>query len=121
VGDIQLRATDPVWIDNVWTYPNLEDEEVRLEGTIRNVTGGSVDGDVEAVVSQIEADDVHVESEGVGGIGEEASFEMTVPLDDVATWDEFNPNLYKAEGRTRTTSRRRLECEISRRTGRSSF
>jgi hypothetical protein len=102
VGDIQLRATDPVWIDNVWTYPDLAEEHVRLEGTIRNVTGSSVDGEIEAVVSQIEADDVQVESQGVGGIGDEASFEITVPLGgDVAIWDEFTPNLYKAEVRLR--------------------
>lgn len=102
VGDIQLRATDPVWIDNVWTYPNLDEGHVRLEGTVRNMTGASVDGEVEVVVAQIRAEDVHVESQDVGGIGEEASFEMTVSLGgDVVTWDEFTPNLYRAEVRLR--------------------
>ena len=39
IGKIELRATDPVWIDDVEVYPNIEKRTVRVKARIGNVGG----------------------------------------------------------------------------------
>jgi beta-galactosidase len=39
IGKIELRATPPVWIENVQIFPNVETKEIRILAQIRNLTG----------------------------------------------------------------------------------
>jgi beta-galactosidase len=39
IGKIELRATPPVWIENVQIFPNVETKEIRTLAHIRNLTG----------------------------------------------------------------------------------
>lgn len=97
-GRIELQATDPVWIDQVRAFPDLDGRRVRLEGTIRNVTGGEVAGELTAVVTPPTGGGARKATQRIGRIGEEGTFSLTVHLgDDVATWDEFSPAVYRAE------------------------
>ena len=41
VGKIELRATNPVWIEGVQVFPNVETKSITVKGKIRNVTGTS--------------------------------------------------------------------------------
>jgi beta-galactosidase/beta-glucuronidase len=52
VGDIELRVSDPVWIDDVQVYPEAGSKQVRVHIAIGNITGRSQRG---ATISQIRA------------------------------------------------------------------
>ena len=43
-GRIELRATDPVWIDDVRLYPNIKDKTVGVKVSIGNLTGQAGSG-----------------------------------------------------------------------------
>jgi len=97
VGRIQLRATDPVWIDNVRLYPNVEDRTVKVQVNLGNVTGKGGNG-----VLQIHATD-YEQNHSIGkllsvpvswkqqGAQTECNFDMG---NDCQLWDEFRPTLY---------------------------
>lgn len=97
VGRIQLRATDPVWIDDVRLYPNVKDRTVKVQVNLGNVTGKGGNG-----VLQIHATD-YEQNHSIGkvlsvpvswkpqGAQAECNFDMG---NDCQLWDEFRPTLY---------------------------
>jgi len=97
VGRIQLRATDPVWIDDVRLYPNVEDRTVKVQVSLGNITGKGGNG-----VLQIHATDDE-QNHSIGkvlsvpvswkppGAQAECTFDMGR---DCQLWDEFRPTLY---------------------------
>jgi hypothetical protein len=101
IGRVELQATDPVWLDDVTVYPQVEDGAVRVEGTVGNITGQSVDSDLDLAVYPAEGDDggapVQQMQTAVSVSGEMQDFEATVPLDDAERWNEVEPALYEVE------------------------
>jgi len=87
VGQIALRATDPVWIDSVAIYPESS-QHARVVCVIRNRTGAPVDGEITARGSS--------ESSLVrfGRAGVETTVELDVSMPDARAWDEYQPSLY---------------------------
>ncbi|MCC5937138.1 MAG: beta-galactosidase [Lunatimonas sp.] len=47
VGRLELQATDPVWIDQVQTYPDVANNRVKVVATIGNITSNPVNGTME--------------------------------------------------------------------------
>ena len=45
VGRMELRATDPVWIEDVQVYPDASNKQARVRVTIGNTTGNPADGE----------------------------------------------------------------------------
>jgi len=94
VGAIELRATSPVWIENVQTFPDVEKHTVTVRGTIGNATRqpgrGSVRLDAESTGgSSPEPTTIPVEWDASGG-----AFELEIRLGPgAALWDEFSPVL----------------------------
>jgi beta-galactosidase len=86
VGRIELRATDPVWIDSVWIEPAIASRSAKVIATLRNTTGSPVRGELEATGAGVK---VPVEISG-----SEQKVELTVAMGEAARlWDEYEPNM----------------------------
>ncbi len=97
VGRMELRATDPVWIDEVQVYPDVSNKTAKVRATIGNITGQPAKGKIT----------INSESYNTGKptkfraqvIDIEAAEKKTIieftysPGPDVPLWDEFNPAL----------------------------
>ncbi|HKP15260.1 MAG TPA: hypothetical protein VJT85_04320 [Gemmatimonadaceae bacterium] len=98
VGRIELRATDPVWVDRVRLFPDASRKVVRAEVTVRNTTSTPLDATLELVVrrSGQRARLARVVLP-LTGTNERHVVELTAELGrSVALWDEFDPQLYEA-------------------------
>ncbi len=106
VGAIELRATSPVWLDDVQAFPNVAKKSVLLKVTLGNATGRAGQGALSVHgrrdhPSREEAT-ANTASRGTDGpastsVAWDASgghAEIEVPLGaDAQTWDEFKPAL----------------------------
>jgi beta-galactosidase/beta-glucuronidase len=84
VGSIELRATPPVWLDDVQVYPNVGKKTALVKICIGNDTGKSGSGNL-----SIGKQNVPVTWGAQGG---DASLNVALG-DDVRLWDEFHPAL----------------------------
>lgn len=86
VGAIELRSTDPVWIDSVALYPDVKAKSIRVRATVRNATGTAIEGRLLVRAGGREA------SARVSGAAAEQAVETTImPGNAVRLWDEFEP------------------------------
>jgi hypothetical protein len=116
VGDISLRATPPVWLDDVQVFPQVATKSVVVRGQIGNATAQSGQGTVwmsvglkstpkarRELIGRSDADQqMPVTWDERGG-----SFEATLPVriaKNPQTWDEFNPELYTFTAELRTNA-----------------
>ena len=106
VGRIELRATDPVWIEDVQVYPDLDKKTALAVVKVGNATGRSLEASIDVQAAPTDA---------VGQAGsatrrkppvppgkvqlkanEPTTLEISLPMgDDVRPWDEFSPRLYE--------------------------
>ena len=109
VGRIELRATDPVWLEDIQVYPNLENKEVRVRAVIGNATGKAFDGEIRVDCRHTGEDNPSAFEEqtiDIRGAAPETPCEFVCPLGDaVPLWSEFNPALL------------RLTCDLKTRAG----
>ncbi len=109
VGKIELRATPPVWIDDLRVHPDVRKKSIKVTGVIRNLTGRAGKDKLRVKVREVPAYSPGPKVNGRTGLAiasseENASweasggtFEVQVSLPDtVASWSEFNPQLYSA-------------------------
>jgi hypothetical protein len=99
VGKIELRATPPVWIDEVRVFPNLQTKSIVVRGHVRNVTGQAVTntltiwfGSIFNVQSRIffPATNLPIVI-APAGTNFESSLSINPPI---STWEEFESVLY---------------------------
>ncbi len=110
VGNIELRADDPVWIEDVQVYPNATKKEAKVRVVIGNSTEQPANGELKLTCR----------SEGVLS-GDPAGFApMTLDLEikerekvveftyqpgaEVPLWDEFQPALLQLDLELSTTA-----------------
>ncbi|CAN5460344.1 beta-glucuronidase [soil metagenome] len=86
VGKIELRATNPVWIDDAQVYPDVETKTATVKVKFGNISGKSGSGDLTAngVKSKVTWTE----------FGGEAEIKVQFPK-TAQTWDEFHPVLQK--------------------------
>jgi hypothetical protein len=87
IGRIELRALDKVHIDDVQVYTNIEKKNAEFRIAIVNDTKAPVQGTVQIA-----------DAAPVNFSGSDSLIHITTtwsPGNDLKTWDEFNPNLYK--------------------------
>lgn len=97
VGRIELKATDPVWIDEVQVVPDIKKNEVKLRAVLRNATGKPVTGTLKvsgqstniANTQSFRRQGMTVE---LGGERSEVNFTYA-PDEKLPLWDEFSPAL----------------------------
>ena len=100
VGGIELRATGPVWIEDVQVYPNVEAKEATVRITVGNATGkaGRATLRLDAVATNVKTPHDPPPHEDAVDFGKErtTTVEQTYPLGtDAQTWDTFHPALYR--------------------------
>ncbi|HEX7630823.1 MAG TPA: hypothetical protein VF388_01715 [Lacunisphaera sp.] len=92
VGTIELRATTPVWIEDVQVFPNVATKSAKVKvtlGAARNHDGRGM-----LVVSSASGSTLGFTEVRWAATGGQA--ELEVPLGpDASTWDEFNPALQR--------------------------
>ena len=99
VGDISLRATSPVWIEDLQVYPQVATRSVTLKGRIGNATGRAGSGRLDFVVTPMGFNlgkEIAGKKLPVTWTADGAVFETEMSLSPEARlWDEFNPALYR--------------------------
>jgi hypothetical protein len=99
IGKIELRATAPVWVEDIQVYPNAKEKKARVRVVVGNITGKVASGQITVGCksynvtkpSTFKGQTVKVKS-----FEEENVVEFTYkPGDGVLLWDEFNPAMLK--------------------------
>ena len=94
IGRIELRASDPVWIEDLQAYPNVDAHVVRVRITVGNLTGNGVSGHVTLAASWPGAP--KGVSVAFSNAGERAIAEAEIPFGpETRLWSEFSPALYQ--------------------------
>lgn len=96
IGRIELSATDPVWIESVQVYPDVQNRSVRVEATLGNHTGKSVAGvlQIHAIASGASKEVTSTDTAVVLS-STETVCHLTLTLGaDPALWSEFEQPLH---------------------------
>ena len=97
VGAISLRATSPVWIEDLQVYPSIATRSVIVKGKIGNGTGlsGQSVMNVHTIMLGSKPNQASIKAQTVAWDEHGGTFEMECPLEsEPRPWDEFNPSLY---------------------------
>jgi len=99
IGRMELRATDPVWLDEVQVYPDVDRKQATIRVVVGNITGQAASGRIEIsgkswnVPSSVA---FPAQSAEVRAPQERNEITFTYKLgQDVPLWDEFNPALVR--------------------------
>ena len=99
VGRIELRATDPVWIDEVQVYPDIKNNRARVKVKIGNITGIRAAGELKAGAASRNTgkpEKFRIQHEKIEGIADGKMVEFIYNFDKTAPlWDEFDPALIR--------------------------
>ena len=100
VGKMELRATSPVWIEELQVYPNPAAKSVTVKGRIGNITGRAGSDILTLAVTPLkfaaEANRMGATNCSVLWATNGGAFETELPLrSDARLWDEFNPTIYR--------------------------
>jgi hypothetical protein len=101
IGRIELAATDPVWLETITTFPDVEKKSIRVRAKIGNLTGFPAEGKLTINALSRNCPRVHRPSPVTvtftkleAGQDVEATLELGA---DALAWDEFSPALYQLE------------------------
>jgi len=105
VGRIELAATDPVWIDDVQVYPDVEKKTAKVLVTVGNAGGQNAEGElaVEVVDLAVGPDVTPAGRLSIPSrktrctIAGDKPTQLAIDLplgEEVKLWDEFSPALY---------------------------
>lgn len=100
VGRIELRASPPVWIDAAQLYPDGKSKALRIEATIRNITGRAWEGEFRATLRGRPSPEGGRMGPPLHVTVPDAERRVTLPLplpQNLRAWDEYEPNLYELE------------------------
>ncbi len=113
VGRIELQVTDPVWIDDIQTFPDVKNNRVRIRVTLGNISNSEANGDLLVSAKSWNTgnpEKFKTRKEKIAGITNERVFDFTYDFDKEAPlWDEFDPALIN------------LSLNLSTRAGAKSF
>ena len=100
VGKMELRATTPVWIDELQIYPRVATKSVTIKGRIGNLTGKAGNDKLGMMITPFRFDakarmmastNFVIAWSTNGG-----TFEVELALRaDAGLWDEFDPTIYR--------------------------
>lgn len=102
VGQIELRVTDLVWIEDVQVYPDLEAEACRVVLTLGNATGKPASGHLSLEATSTNTNQQHAcppVTVLFDLAAEEGVVEAVYPMDGALPWDEFSPAIYSLTAR----------------------
>ncbi|MGD0899075.1 MAG: sugar-binding domain-containing protein [Thermoguttaceae bacterium] len=86
VGRLELRATDPIWIDDVQLFPDIAGKKAKVCVTIGNATGQPAE-----LLLDTSDDRKGISNHYMLDAGPRSTFTPSHPLEDSPLWDEFSP------------------------------
>ncbi len=108
VGRMELRATDPVWIENVQVYPDVAKTQAVVRVAIGNVTGTPAEGQISVGCESYNVEEpaaFKTQSVEVKAAESETVVEFAYePGENVPLWDEFQPALLRLELKLEATA-----------------
>jgi len=108
VGEIELRATAPVWLDDIQVYPNAKEKKARVRAVIGNITGKAASGEITVGCESYnlaKPSTFKTQSVKVKAPVQENVVEFTYePGEDVPLWDEFQPAMLRLSLNLETTA-----------------
>jgi len=100
IGKMALEASDPVYFEDIQVYPDLKSKSARVKMRIRNASPSTSAGKISVSAKSFnskDSDQTQVVSTRFSAIKSGVSeIELLLPFsNNMLTWDEFNPALYK--------------------------
>lgn len=94
LGEIKMVAVDPVYIEDLQVYPNINEKSIRVKMQIKNNTNKPISG---IATFNIAGKNYGINKVlNVSGTDSLINLEGTIALGkNIKLWDEFTPNLYK--------------------------
>ncbi|MGH9583223.1 MAG: hypothetical protein ACRD4O_09835, partial [Bryobacteraceae bacterium] len=92
VGEIDLRAAPPVWVDHVTFDPDFHARRLTVAVALGNRTGERVSGKLTGTVEGVPD---AVGSVRVKNLGGNATLRLTLPMSGLKFWGVYEPALYK--------------------------
>jgi len=108
IGRMELRATDPVWLEDVQVYPDADEKQARVRVVVGNLTGKAASGEITVGCGSTNVPAPKAfrpQSVAVKAPDRETVVEFTyTPGDGVPLWDEFEPALLRLHLRLDATA-----------------
>lgn len=99
IGRIELCATDPVWLEEVQVYPDVDNHQATIRAVVGNITGKPASGRIELSGRSWNvptSTTFPAQSVDIKAPKEKNEITFTYSLGrDVPLWDEFNPALIR--------------------------
>jgi len=99
VGKMELRATAPVWLEDVQVYPEAGKKQARVRAVVGNITGKAASGQITVACESYNVakpSTLATHSFNFKAAERENVVEFTYkPGDDVPLWDEFSPAMLR--------------------------
>lgn len=99
VGRIELRATDPVWLEDVQVYPDVDNRRATIRAVVGNITGQPATGRIQVTGKSWNAPaDVTFPAHAteIAAAKERTPITFVYQLGNGAPlWDEFNPAMIR--------------------------
>lgn len=99
VGRMELRATDPVWIEDAQVYPDVDNRKATIRAVVGNITGKPAAGRIEIAGRSWNVQvpvTFPTQSSNISAPKENNEISFTYELGkDVPLWDEFSPALIR--------------------------
>ncbi|TXK49346.1 beta-glucuronidase [Pontibacter qinzhouensis] len=99
VGNLMLKAGSKVYFDDIQVFPNLKTKTASVKLTLQNTTDKPVTGKVSLGAKSFNSDKTHAAQAKPVNVKlnpGETVLDINLPLgENMQTWDEFNPALYK--------------------------
>ncbi len=101
VGEINLEASNPVYIKEIQIYPDISSKTARVDVTLANQNEGPFEGEIELHAGSFNTEKEHSPdrvSKEISLAGSEQTFELEYHMgDEVQHWSEFSPVLYRLD------------------------
>jgi len=92
IGRMELTATDPVWVDSIQAFPDVDKQTTHLRVVVAGMTRSPVEGTLSA---SAEPDGGSVSDVAFSTEDARAVVKMDVPFGAAPRlWDEFSPEMY---------------------------
>jgi len=99
VGQMELRASAPVWLEDVQVYPDAAKKQAVVRAVVGNVTGEAASGRITVACESYNVAKpatLATQSVAIKAPERENVVELTYePGDDVPLWDEFQPAMLR--------------------------
>ena len=99
VGRLELQVSDPVWIDQVQAFPDVENNRVKIRIYIGNITKSEANGELFVSAESWNTEKpvkFQTQKEQISGITNDKIVEFIYNFNKEAPlWDEFDPALIK--------------------------